>query len=48
MEEALGYLHAQRGRLFDPRCVDSLISSRERLEDICQRYSRIARRPGTK
>jgi two-component system response regulator RpfG len=48
IEAALGYLHAQRGRLFDPRCVDSLISSRERLEDICQRYSRIARRPGAK
>ena len=47
MDAALGYLYSQRGRLFDPRCVDALMRSRERLEDICQRFSRIAKRPGT-
>ena len=46
VDAALGYLYAQRGRLFDPRCVDALIRSRERLEDICARYSTISARPG--
>jgi two-component system response regulator RpfG len=42
----LGYLYAQRSRLFDPRCVDALIRSRERLEDICNRFSTVSARPG--
>ena len=46
LDAALAYLYSQRGRLFDPRCVDALIRNRERLEDICQRFSRITRRPG--
>ncbi|MFC3549540.1 HD domain-containing phosphohydrolase [Lysobacter cavernae] len=46
VDAALGYLYAQRGRLFDPRCVDALIRSRERLEDICDRYSAVTARPG--
>jgi len=47
IEAALGYLHAQRGRLFDPRCVDALISGRPRLDEICMRYASGSVRPGT-
>ena len=46
-EVALSYLSAQRGRLFDPRCVDALLRSRVRLLDICSRYSKMSTRPGT-
>jgi len=46
IDAALGYLYSQRGRLFDPRCVDALMRSRERLEEICKQYSRTAKRPG--
>jgi two-component system response regulator RpfG len=46
IDAAMGYLYSQRGRLFDPRCVDALMRSRERLEDICKQYSRTAKRPG--
>ena len=48
IDAALGYLYAQRGRLFDPRCVDALIRSRPRLDEICDRYSDGVRtsRPG--
>ena len=45
MDAALAYLYAQRGRHFDPACVDALIRGRDRLEDICDRYS-VAHRPG--
>lgn len=47
IEAALGYLYAQRGRLFDPRCVDALIHCRPRLDEICKRYSTVSPRPGT-
>ena len=40
IEEALEYLASERGRLFDPDCVDVLIRARERLHDICLRYSK--------
>jgi two-component system response regulator RpfG len=46
LENALTYLFEQSGILFDPRCVDALLRSRERLDDICQRYSVTSRRPG--
>ena len=46
VDAALAYLYAQRGRLFDPRCVDVLVRNRARLEDICQRYSSVSVRPG--
>ena len=46
VDAALAYLYAQRGRLFDPRCVDALVRNRTRLEDICQRYSSVSVRPG--
>lgn len=45
-DAALAYLYAQRGRLFDPSCVDALIRGRERLDDICERYSTVQSRPG--
>ena len=47
IEASLGYLYAQRGRLFDPRCVDALIQCRPRLDEICKRYSTVSPRPGT-
>ncbi len=47
IEASLGYLYSQRGRLFDPRCVDSLIRCRPRLDDICERFSTVSPRPGT-
>ncbi len=46
MDATLAYLYAQRGRLFDPRCVDALLRARARLEDICSRYSIASARPG--
>lgn len=46
-DTALAYLYAQRGRLFDPVCVDALMRGRERLDDICARYSTVQVRPGT-
>lgn len=46
LEATLAYLYAQRGRLFDPRCVDALVRSRQRLEDICKRFSTVSIRPG--
>ena len=45
-EAALAYLYVQRGRLFDPACVEALIRGRERLDDICNRYSVVQNRPG--
>lgn len=45
-DAALGYLNEQRGRLFDPRCVDALLRSRGRLAEICNRYSAVSARPG--
>ena len=46
VDASLAYLYAQRGRLFDPRCVDMLVQNRSRLDDICQRYSSVSARPG--
>jgi two-component system response regulator RpfG len=45
-DAALAYLYAQRGRLFDPACVDALFRGRERLDTICERYSKLPARPG--
>ena len=45
-DAALAYLYAQRGRLFDPACVDALGRGRERLDDICNQYSTVSNRPG--
>jgi len=46
MDATLAYLYAQRGRLFDPRCVDALIRGREALQQICERFSTASVRPG--
>jgi two-component system response regulator RpfG len=46
LDDALGYLRQQSGILFDPRCVDALLRSRDKLEDICARYSSVSKRPG--
>lgn len=45
-ETAMTYLSEQRGRLFDPRCVDALLHSRQRLREVCDRHSTITTRPG--
>jgi len=45
-DAALDYLADQRGRHFDPQCVDALLSARERAQDICLRFSATTRRPG--
>ena len=44
-DEALDYLRAQSGKLFDPQCVEALVAARPELEDICERYSHVATRP---
>ncbi|AKC87862.1 HD-GYP domain-containing protein [Pseudoxanthomonas suwonensis] len=46
VDAALAYLYAQRGRLFDPDCVDALVRGRERLQQICDQYSTASARPG--
>ncbi|WP_372014091.1 HD-GYP domain-containing protein [Pseudoxanthomonas sp. 10H] len=46
LDAALAYLYAQRGRLFDPDCVDALMRGRERLQQICEQYSTASARPG--
>ncbi|WP_414604234.1 HD domain-containing phosphohydrolase [Stenotrophomonas sp. FR012] len=46
MEATLAYLYAQRGRLFDPRCVDALLRGREQLDQICAEHSMASARPG--
>ncbi|GAB3505783.1 two-component system response regulator [Pseudoxanthomonas daejeonensis] len=46
VDAALAYLYAQRGRLFDPECVDALMRGRERLQQICEQYSTASARPG--
>ncbi len=45
IDAALAYLYAQRGRLFDPACVDALLRARERLLDICEQFSAASARP---
>jgi two-component system, response regulator RpfG len=46
IDASLAYLYAQRGRLFDPRCVDALMKNRPRVDEICARYSSVTARPG--
>ncbi|MCF7220317.1 response regulator [Marilutibacter chinensis] len=46
IDVALEYLMAERGRLFDPTCVDALMRSRSRLDEVCKRYAAGSVRPG--
>ena len=39
IDEARDYLSEQRGRLFDPRCVDALVGNPQRLLQICERFA---------
>ena len=39
IEDALQYMAEQRGMLFDPRCIDVLLSEEERLRQICEQTS---------
>ena len=43
---ALAYVYAQRGRQFDPACVDALGRGRARLDEICDQFSAVTSRPG--
>ena len=38
IDAALAHLYAQRGRLFDPQCVQVLVSARRQLEALCDRH----------
>lgn len=44
VEEALEYLEAQSGLLFDPACVRALQRNRERVDDICRRFTNLSSR----
>ena len=46
ISDALAYIVDASGKLFDPRCVDALLRNRQRLDDICQRFSTGSTRPG--
>jgi two-component system, response regulator RpfG len=39
VEDALNYLAEQRGKFFDPKCVDALLDNLDRLQQICDRTS---------
>lgn len=39
LDATLGYLYVQRGRLFDPCCVDALIRGRPTLNRICEEFT---------
>ncbi len=41
IEEALEFIAAQSGKMFDPECVQSLMAQLPQLRDICARYSRL-------
>ena len=46
IDAALAYLYAQRGRLFDPALRRrAAAAARDRLDDICQRFSTVSARP---
>ena len=38
LDETLGYIASESGRLFDPRCVEALLANRGRVEDVCARH----------
>ena len=38
LETAMDYLFAQRGRLFDPQCVEVLLRQKDQLSAICHRF----------
>ena len=44
-DASMAYMRVQRGRLFDPRCVDALQRGRERLRVLCERFSKAPPRP---
>ena len=46
VDDALAYLVEQSGKLFDPDCVQTLLNQRQRLDDICARYSETTHKPG--
>ncbi|HHW4678621.1 MAG TPA: HD-GYP domain-containing protein [Xylella sp.] len=46
IEATITYLYAQRGRLFDPHCVDALIRGRDQLQRICANFSTVVARLG--
>jgi two-component system response regulator RpfG len=47
IDAALAHLYAQRGRLFDPQCVQALLTSRRQIDEICGAVNAIAPEAGT-
>jgi two-component system response regulator RpfG len=45
IDAALAHLYAQRGRLFDPQCVQVLVSARRPLELLCESFRTPSGRP---
>ena len=45
IDAALAHLYAQRGRLFDPQCVQVLVSARRQLDALCAAFSTPQGRP---
>lgn len=46
MDETFDYIAAERGRLFDPACVDALVANRARVEEACARFAAGGWAPG--
>ena len=44
IDAALAHLYAQRGRLFDPQCVQALVSARRQLEALCENFREVGSR----
>ena len=45
IQEALDFIESQSGKMLDPKCVQALLDNRERLEEICERYTRVLAQP---
>ena len=39
LDDSFAYMQAQRGKLFDPACVDAMVRARVRIEEFCESYS---------
>src|SRR5690606_15667504 len=39
MDETFAYFEANRGKLFDPACVDALLRNRTRVEELADRFA---------
>jgi two-component system response regulator RpfG len=46
LDKAFDYLLDQRGKHFDPACVDALLRDQTHVAEVCERYSKAHPRPG--